>query len=108
MAQKPLGPSDLECPFHRKLMNKVCHKCPLWVKLQGKNPQTGGLVDEWDCSVAWLPILLIENAQETRQGAAATESFRNEMVKAAGQVKAERTLLPTAGQNLTRRIGGDG
>jgi len=33
-------------------------------------------------NIKWLPMLLIENANQVRQGAAATESFRNEMVKA--------------------------
>jgi len=44
---------------------------------------TGKEIDEWGCSIAWLPHLLIENAGQVRQGAAATESFRNEMVKAS-------------------------
>ena len=38
-------------------------------------------VDEWVCSLASLPMLLIENAQQTRQAGAATESMRNEIVK---------------------------
>ena len=50
--------------------------------MRGTNPQTGAEIDEWDCSIKWLPMLLIENANQVRQGAAATESFRNEMVKA--------------------------
>jgi len=32
--------------------------------------------------MAWLPVLLIENAQMSRQTGAAVESFRNEMVRA--------------------------
>ena len=32
--------------------------------------------------MAWLPVLLIENAQQSRQTGAAVESFRNEMVEA--------------------------
>jgi hypothetical protein len=31
--------------------------------------------------MAWMPMLLIENAQQSRQTGAAVESFRNEMVK---------------------------
>ncbi len=30
--------------------------------------------------MAWLPILMIENAQQSRSTGAAVESFRNEMV----------------------------
>ena len=48
----------------------------------GKNPQTGQEVSEWNCAVSWLPMLLIEGSQQTRQTGSAIESFRNEMVKA--------------------------
>lgn len=56
--------------------------CAWFVQLRGNNPNTGAEVDEWGCSLAWLPVLLIENAQMSRQTGAAVESFRNEMVRA--------------------------
>jgi hypothetical protein len=56
-------------------------ECNWFIQLRGKHPQTGEPLDEWDCAVKWLPLLLIEGAQETRQTAAAIESFRNEMVR---------------------------
>jgi hypothetical protein len=49
--------------------------------LQGKHPQTGLDVQEWGCSIAWLPLLLVENSSKMGGVQAATESFRNEMVK---------------------------
>lgn len=68
---------------------KVCREtCRWYIQLRGKHPQTEQEIDEWGCAVSWLPILLIENAQEVRQGAAAVESFRNEMVKASGATMA--------------------
>lgn len=70
---------DLTCP----LIKKKCieHRCHWFIQVQGTNPNTGGSVSEWGCAVAWLPVLLIENAKEVRQGAAATESFRNEVTR---------------------------
>lgn len=56
--------------------------CAWFLKIRGTNPNTGEDTDEWGCSVAWMPILLIENAQMSRHTGAAVESFRNEMVKA--------------------------
>ena len=47
----------------------------------GKNPNTGEDINRFDCVVTWLPMLLIEGAQQTRQSGAAIESFRNEMVR---------------------------
>lgn len=45
------------------------------------NPNTGQEVDEWQCSMNLLPILLIENSQQQRHTASAVESFRNETVQ---------------------------
>jgi len=62
---------------------KPCRQleCAWFIKVLGKNPNTGKDVEDWGCSVAWLPILSIENSQQQRQTGAAVESFRNEMVK---------------------------
>ena len=48
----------------------------------GKNPNTGVDVSQFDCAITWLPMLLIEGSQQTRQAGSAIESFRNEMVRA--------------------------
>ena len=64
--------------------------CAWFTQLRGTHPNTGAEIDEWSCTVAWLPVLLIENAKETRQTAAAVESFRN--VVAAGQEQAKALL----------------
>jgi hypothetical protein len=65
--------------------------CAWFLKLRGTNPNTGSEVDEWGCSIAWLPLLMVENTQMSRQTGAAVESFRNEVVKANEQ---SRTLVP--------------
>lgn len=57
-------------------------ECAWFLKIRGTNPNTGEDVDDWGCSMAWMPILMIENSQQQRQTGAAVESFRNEMVKA--------------------------
>jgi hypothetical protein len=51
------------------------------MKVRGNNPNTGEEIDDYGCSMAWLPVLMIENSQQQRQTGAAVESFRNEMVK---------------------------
>lgn len=69
------------CP----LIKKDCIKntCSWYTQVRGTDPQSGREVDEFACAVAWLPVLLINTAKETREGAAATESLRNQMVTAA-------------------------
>lgn len=56
--------------------------CAWFMKISGTNPNTGEQTEEWGCAMAWLPMLLIENAQQSRATGAAVESFRNEMVEA--------------------------
>jgi len=70
-------------------------ECAWFLQIRGKNPNTGEDVDEWGCSMAWLPVLMIENSQQQRQTGAAVESFRNEMVR-ANEVS-QKVLLQTAG-----------
>jgi hypothetical protein len=85
-------PGDF-CP----LLKKKCIglECSWFIKVQGYNPNTGQQVDEWGCSIAWLPVLLIENSQQQRQTGAAVESFRNEMVR-QNEETAKALLLTAA------------
>lgn len=72
-------------------------ECAWFMKVVGTNPNTGKEIEEWGCSMAWLPIMMIENSQQQRQTGAAVESFRNEMVK-ANEVS-QRVLLAASGVN---------
>lgn len=62
---------------------KPCRQldCAWFMKIVGKNPNTGKDIEDWGCAIVWMPVLLIENSQMQRQTGAAVESFRNEMVK---------------------------
>ena len=55
--------------------------CAWYIQVRGKDPQTGKDIEDWGCAVAYLPMLLIENARQSGQTGAAVESFRNEIVK---------------------------
>ena len=58
------------------------HRCAWYCQVRGMNPSTGQDVDQWGCAVSWMPLLAIENAQQSRQAGAAVESVRNEIVTA--------------------------
>lgn len=81
------------CP----LLNKECIQldCSWFIQVRGTNPNTGEEVDEWNCTMKWMPMLMIENSQQQRKTGAAVESFRNEMVK--NNEVGQRVLLATAG-----------
>ena len=67
------------CPLIKE--DCIQAKCMFWTKLYGKHPQTGSLVDEWDCAIKWLPLLMIENTKETIGVASSIDSFRNEVAR---------------------------
>jgi hypothetical protein len=68
------------CPLHKKDVSLVCHKCPWWTRLIGKNPQSEEMIDDWRCAIAMIPMLLVENSQQQRGTTAAMETFRNGMI----------------------------
>lgn len=76
-----LPDKKVKCPYTG--FTKTCfdgvtkHNCPKWVHVVGMSPNTGQPVDAYDCTDRWLPALLIENAQQSRQTGAAVESLRN-------------------------------
>lgn len=84
----------------------VDEHCQLWVNLRGRDPQTGVEVDRWGCADAFMPSLLIENAQMSRQAGAAIESFRNEVVAAnKAAVEERRQALESLAGARQRFIG---
>ena len=98
----PIFDPDGKCP----LLSKKCikHQCVWYNMLQGAHPQTGAPVQEWGCSIAWIPLLLVENAQQIMGTKAATESFRNEMVQSNNiltKVLAKNSNPKKAMENVT-------
>jgi hypothetical protein len=79
------------CPLIKK--DCVGLQCTWFTKVVGYDTNTGKEVEDFQCAIAWLPMLLIENSGQQRQTGAAVESFRNEMVKAN---QASFELLATA------------
>ena len=78
----PFG-KKVEVGHYCPLLKKECieHKCAWYTHIRGSNPNTGEDLDNWACSVAWTPLLLVETAQKSHQTGAAVESFRNEVVR---------------------------
>lgn len=66
------------CPFIQK--NCKEHKCALYTNVQGYNHNTGQEVNQWGCSLTFLPMLSIEIAAKQNQTSAAIDSLRNEHV----------------------------
>jgi hypothetical protein len=67
------------CPLIKDKCKQL--DCAFFLQVRGSHPQTGAPVDEWDCAIKWLPVLMIENTNTARGTQAATESMRNEIVE---------------------------
>lgn len=77
--------------------------CAWFIKITGKDPQSGADVDEWGCTMTWMPILMVENSQQQRQTGAAVESFRNEMVK-SNEVGQKLLLAAVQGPSVDPKL----
>jgi len=99
----PRGDENLICRYHKLPMSEVCHTCDSWTHLQGRNPNTGEIIDDWKCADSWIPVLLLEIAQKAHGVSAEIGSLRGEMGKAheeamsAARGVAVMTALPMRG-----------
>lgn len=101
--------ADKTCPLHKTPCLE--HGCRWYIQLLGAHPQTGEALSTFGCAVEFLPVLLIENAKETRQAAAAIESARNaarEDTRLHGAALMELVNTMARGERLLPPIDGDG
>lgn len=87
------------CPLNNFEPCKM-FECAWFVQMRGQDPNSGKEVDDYACGIAWMPMLLVENALHTRHTGAAVESFRNEMVKANESSQALLKATVEASGNL--------
>jgi hypothetical protein len=83
------------CPLIKK--DCVGLTCAWYTRVQGYDTNSGAQIDSYECAIAWMPMLLIENSGQQRQTGAAVESFRNEMVK-ANEVNTKLILAASSGE----------
>jgi hypothetical protein len=88
------------CP----LLKKKCIglECAWMTKVVGYDMNTGKDIEEYQCAISWLPLLLVENSGQQRQTSAAVESFRNEMVK-SNEASQQLMLAATNPQMLLEK-----
>jgi hypothetical protein len=72
------------CPLGstcEEAVDGVIKRCAWYTKMVGLDPNTGKEVDDWACSMSWMPMLQVEMSNTNRGQTQALESFRNETVK---------------------------
>ncbi len=70
------------------------HRCAWYVGVVGTNGNNEPTT-EWRCAMQVMPALLVDSNKVFRSGVAATESFRNEMVR--GQTRLISNITNTLG-----------
>ena len=89
------------CPLIKK--DCVGLTCAWYTRGQGYDMNSGAQGDSYECAIAWMPMLLIENSGQQRQTGAAVESFRNEMVK-ANEVNTKLILAAASGETQQPKL----
>lgn len=81
-------PLDKKCEEVREVKDsegtrQVLYRCPWFERVIGKHPQIPDTqIDQWKCSVAWLPLLLIENTKEAIELTSSHNGLRNALAEA--------------------------
>lgn len=75
---------DITCPLGHKCEKAVVgdkvERCAWYIQMRGTD-YAGQEKDEWNCAIAWQPILQVEVAQTNRGISASVQSMRNEQTK---------------------------
>ncbi len=89
-----------DCPLGNKceeIKDGELHKCNWLVHIAGKDPQSHKQMDESRCAMAWVPILLVENARTNRGQTQAIEMLRN--IVSEGNQAAQLASQSSFGRN---------
>lgn len=102
-----LPDEKIECHrLPRKCRDGVVNEyCQLWTTLKGVDAE-GKHVDVHGCADSFIPKLLIENAQQSRQAAASVDALRAEL-KQADEAATDRAreALAQLGSGGARLVG---
>jgi CxxC motif-containing protein len=96
---------NITCPLGSKceeIKDNKMYRCAWYTCLQGKNPQSEEVINEWQCAMAWMPIMMVENAQQSRGVNQAITSMRDETI--ARQDLAIATMVEHRGNDYVRSI----
>lgn len=74
MKVKTVCPLGSEC---ERVVEDHIERCAWYVQIEGVNPQNGDRVNDSKCSMAWQPILMIEQTAGVNQTASSVQALRN-------------------------------
>jgi hypothetical protein len=99
---KPRAPAGQRCPLWRKDVSKVCHACDWYRVIPVQDDPAAPVRELWGCAMV-LNAVAVRSMHAAIDGLqAATESFRNEMVRREDRAQAERTAMVDGFMRLMR------
>jgi len=63
-------------------------ECRWWTHVYGKDPQTEKILDHFDCSMAWMPVVMLEVSQMSRHNTSSLDKVANSMEDIGGKIRA--------------------
>ena len=75
-------------------------KCRMWKGVAGKDPQTGEVINKYDCAIAWQTTLQLETARVDFSLGGAVESLRNRVNDMAQNLGSMAQMIPLIPQAL--------
>lgn len=88
---KTTCPLGSEC---EKVADGHIERCAWYVAIKGDDPQTGELIDEWRCAMAWQPILLVNSSRETNRVADGVHQLRSDVHRRVNIAQTAKEGLP--------------
>lgn len=79
-------------------------KCRWWQHLAGKDPQSEKIIDQYDCAIAWLPMVGIEGAQMSRQAGASVDKVANETAELKNHLHALGAAVRVAAAGISQAV----
>lgn len=76
--------TKLTCPLGstcEHIVDGVIERCAWYVRIEGKNPNTGEDMNESRCAMAWQPLLTVGLTGKMDNTAVSIQSLRNETIK---------------------------
>jgi len=77
-------------------------KCVWWKHVVGKDPQSEKQIDLFDCSMAWSPVIGLENSQRLMHVGVAIQEVRNTLIDLAPVEAAKDAMAKSAYRMLVQ------
>lgn len=99
------GDKKADCPLWRAPCKE--HGCRWWMRISGTSANTGLPIDRFECAIAILPELMLENTQQARQAGASFDKMSTELNRFRASMESFNTLALDQNGHAQKSISND-